>query len=175
MTTLQTDIADSNLHRLANRFETETVVTAPARTAVYQCLVVSASQSRREQLADSACDAGWDTIVCADASSAMNEMRRSVVQMALIDLEGYGSDTPDGFRELCEHAASQNNVLLAVCGHEGEALEEIWARQLGAWLYLPGVEINDDFSALCGQGLEVAAKLAEPHKPANRRSARLAA
>lgn len=49
-------------------------------------------------------------------------------------------------------------MLLAVCGHEGDPQEETWARQLGVWLYLPGVSIDhvDEISVMCEQAQVIA-------------------
>jgi len=135
---------------------------APAETqkAVFQCLVVSSSRDRRDMLARAATDAGWDAIVCADPENARAECRRTFVQMALVDLQGHGSLTPSGFRQFSEELASDGGkLLLAVCGHEGDPHEEIWARQLGAWLYLPGVTDRDEVTPLCRQGLVVARRI----------------
>ncbi|NIL99064.1 MAG: hypothetical protein GTO53_13870, partial [Planctomycetales bacterium] len=51
-------------------------------------------------------------------------------------------------------------VLVALCGNEGNALEEIWARELGVWLYLPGVVDDSDLSSLLEAGQQVAARRA---------------
>jgi hypothetical protein len=36
-----------------------------------------------------------------------------------------------------------------ICGSEDNVDEELWARQLGAWLYLPGVTDGDSLTSLC--------------------------
>jgi hypothetical protein len=38
-------------------------------------------------------------------------------------------------------------------------MEEIWARQLGAWMYLPGVNDHSDVAMLCGEARNAAEKL----------------
>ena len=40
-------------------------------------------------------------------------------------------------------------MLLVICGSEDNVDEELWARQLGAWLYLPGVCDGDSLTSLC--------------------------
>ena len=37
-------------------------------------------------------------------------------------------------------------------------MEEIWARQLGVWLYLPGVVDDSDLSSLFEEGRAVASR-----------------
>ena len=40
----------------------------------------------------------------------------------------------------------------------GSAAEEIWVRQLGIWLYLPGATTISEVTLLCEQALQVATK-----------------
>ena len=126
-----------------------------AKADVCQCLIVSVDQARREMLSRAAADAGWNTVVCADRHNASAAFRRTKCQMALIDLDHEGS-TPEGFRELCQSLSSASKtMLLLVCGHECDPAEEIWARQLGAWVYLPGISLAqaDEISLICEQAI----------------------
>ncbi len=125
-----------------------------AKTASLQCLVLSVSSSRRNMLSDSATEAGWETVVCADASGALAVIRRTSFQLALVDLETSGG-SPFEFRQLCEKLADESpQVLLGICGQESCPEEEIWARQLGCWLYLPCVTNSMEMSLLCEQARE---------------------
>ncbi len=107
----------------------------------------------------SAVEVGWDLIVCRDAERAVAQAARHRVHLALIDLVHSGSGPPPGFRKLSERLATADGPLLVICGHEGDALEEIWARQLGAWLYLPGVTEESDVVLLCDEARAVVEKL----------------
>ena len=131
---------------------------------VFQCLVVSADARRRQMLDRAAMEGGWETIVCADMNRAINEFHRTRFLLVLVDLEGGGHGSPDEFRQLCEQVSSESsNVLMAVCGHDGDAMEEIWARQLGVWLYLPGVTDGDDLSGLCSEACGIAEQFLKSH------------
>jgi ActR/RegA family two-component response regulator len=132
------------------RTEPRRALSAPAVTGSGQCLVVSASQAHREILSRSANRGGWDTIVCADDQNALAAFRRTRFQLAIVDLSYFGS-TPTAFRELSQTLAAQSGLLLIVCGKESDPQEEIWARQLGVWLYLPGVTPDhaDEMTAIC--------------------------
>ena len=48
---------------------------------------------------------------------------------------------------------------LIVCGNEGATEEEIWVRQLGAWMYLPGVTEGSNLSLLCSEARHIAERL----------------
>ncbi|MDG2382837.1 MAG: hypothetical protein P8N76_14305 [Pirellulaceae bacterium] len=130
----------------------EQFAAAQTKTTAAHCLVASTVQAKREFLSDAATQAGWDTVVCADAQNATTAARRAKFQMAWVDLDHHGQ-TSSGFRELCQTLAATPSMLLAVCGHERDPKEEIWARQLGVWLYLPGISIDqvDEISLLCEQ------------------------
>jgi hypothetical protein len=78
--------------------------------------------------------------------------------MSLIDLQRAAAET-GALKKLTEHVVTNQPTLLVVCGNEGNAVEEIWARQLGAWLYLPGVSQACNVQALCEEALPVAERI----------------
>jgi hypothetical protein len=39
----------------------------------------------------------------------------------------------------------------------------VWVRQLGAWLYLPGVVDSNNFALLCGEARHIAERLWKPN------------
>lgn len=136
--------------------------TAKTAAQPSQCLVVSTSQPMRELLSQSANVAGWDTVVCADHQNGLAAYNQTRFQMALIDLTGPATATR-GLRDLCQTLASRPKMLLAVCGSATDPSEEIWARQLGVWLYLPGVALEhaEELAAICEQAQLVAGLSAE--------------
>lgn len=98
-----------------------------------QCLVVSASQTRREMLSDAALDSGWDTVVCGDAESALSEFRRNKFQLAFVDLDGFGAAPAESYRDLCQQLALDgNDLLLVACGHEGTPWKKYGS---GNWVF----------------------------------------
>jgi len=50
-------------------------------------------------------------------------------------------------------------MLLAVCGKSDDANGEVWSRQLGVWMYLPGVDCQSDIALLCAEAKHVLEKL----------------
>ena len=132
-------------------------VKQPSRVRTFECLLASGDEPRREMLLKSVNAAGWETVVCTDPAGAWSALRREMFQMAVVDLQG--EQPVVDFRELCEQLASQRNLLLMVCGNEANATEEIWARQLGAWLYLPGVSAGSDLETLCIEGRNIAQRI----------------
>ena len=141
------------------------------RTSLLHCLIVAEDAERREFLAESAQAAGWEVTVCADASSASVAANRFRQSLAIIDLADLEPGASSSFRTLTEQLTSGPSPLVMICGAEGNALEEIWARQLGVWLYLSGVDPTCDVESLCSEARQVAEKLARSVKPAYARTA----
>jgi DNA-binding NtrC family response regulator len=123
---------------------------------VFQCLIVSADPQRRQMLERAAADSGWKTHACADAPTALAHVNRWLVQLAVVDLE---AQQPAAFRPLVEQLTARSGLLSIVCGNEGDANEEIWVRQRGAWMYLPGVADSSNVGLLCGEAKQIAERL----------------
>lgn len=139
----------------------------PGEYLLFHCLIVSGDPERQEMLSRAAAESGWETILCSDAASAVSEQRRKFVQLAIVDLEG---DSCGEFGELLERFSSANGLLTVVCGTEGDMEEEIWIRQVGAWLYLPGVNESTDVSLLCVEAKHIVERMhAAAHTSAARK------
>jgi DNA-binding NtrC family response regulator len=145
--------------------------TSTTRAALLHCLIVSESAERRAFLAQAAEEAGWKVAAYADASSASVAANRFRHELSIVDLDGLEPGAASGFRTLTEQQSTGSQTLLVVCGTAGNPLEEIWARQLGVWLYLAGVDPSCDVTSLCGEAKQVVEKLAPHGKPAYARTA----
>lgn len=128
-----------------------------------RCLVVAPSVSRLEMLSRAAMKAGWDVIPCASPEEGMRAHQRERYELGIVDLGGLDAEAATEFRRVSEEVSP--NSLLMLCGNEGDALEEIWARQQGAWLYLPGVSEEGDVSMLCGEARKVVDRQLEVDEP----------
>ena len=124
--------------------------TRDTQQSTVRCLVVAPNVQRLEMLTRAAEAAGWGVVACAAASDGREVHQRERYELAIVDLDGLDSEAATELRSLGEDVAS-SSALLILCGNEGDALEEIWARQQGAWLYLPGVSDASDVSSLCDQ------------------------
>ncbi|MEX0676523.1 MAG: hypothetical protein WD063_05575 [Pirellulales bacterium] len=123
---------------------------------VFQCLIVSADPGRRRMLEQAASDGGWKTFMCADTPTALAHIHRWLMQLAVVDLE---AQPPESFRPLVEQLTACSGLLSIVCGNERNVEEEIWVRQRGAWMYLPGVADTSNVSLLCGEARHIAERL----------------
>ena len=131
-------------------------------TGLFQCLVASVDPKRRDALASAASGQGWNPVVCADAQNANAASRRMLLGLALVDLEKPGGGTPSQFRPLTEQLVVWPNLLVVVCGHQEDPTEEIWARRLGAWLYLPGFRHDTEVATVCREAMIVSQRLTMP-------------
>jgi len=90
---------------------------------------------------------------------------RMCTQLAFVDLEG---EQGAGFQSLVRQLADQRQVLLVVCGNEQDGAEEVWARQLGVWFYLPGICELNTIGLLCRDARSIVSerlKATEPDVP----------
>ena len=120
------------------------------------CLVIATHEARRGLLSAAAADTGWSTKTCDTPKSAKALIIRERLQMAVVDLESEDGRSPEELKDLSERLAREKGLLLVLCGNEGNAMEEIWARQLGVWLYLPGVVDDSDLGSLFEEAKRIA-------------------
>jgi DNA-binding NtrC family response regulator len=136
--------AEATVGTLKHR--TASVRAATKGMGALHCLVASAQTARQRLLAQSAKQWGWETTVCSDPTDAQWTVARMCTQLAFVDLEG---EQGAGFQSLVRQLADQRQVLLVVCGNEQDGAEEVWARQLGVWFYLPGICELSTLGLLC--------------------------
>ncbi|HEX5472247.1 MAG TPA: hypothetical protein VFW73_10185 [Lacipirellulaceae bacterium] len=125
------------------------------------CLVVSMSAHRAQLWVRAAHEAYWATIVCTTADDALRQSVRHRVDLALVDLQSASAEQEDRLRKLVQQLASGHRPLLAVCGKPDDTTGEVWSRQLGVWMYLPGVDGHSDIALLCGEAKNILKKLGE--------------
>jgi DNA-binding response OmpR family regulator len=123
------------------------------------CLVVSVSPQRSQLLVRAAHQEHWATIVCRSAEEAARQAVRNRIQLALVDMQSVPVDQEHTFRTFVEQLAARDGPLVAVCGKPNDALGEVWSRQLGVWMYLPGVDSESDLALVCGEARSIVEKL----------------
>ena len=147
------DLQSATMARTDSAVRRRSTADREPRTALQQCLVVSPSKQRVKQFEEAAQNQGWATIVVRDADDAARE--------AVVDLEGVGTPDQQEYRALVEQLATvgADKPLLIVCGPQGDPSGEIWSRQLGVWMYLPGIDDHSDVALLCGEARHVLDKM----------------
>lgn len=114
----------------------QTMVDAPVR----RCLVASASERRRRLLRAAAEEQKWFAVVVSGSQELLRQAFLERVDLVWIDFPDPGGLQADDRRELRDAAETATSVmsgLLVVSGRDVNGDEEIWARSLGAWAYLP--------------------------------------
>jgi hypothetical protein len=112
------------------------VGTRFAPPQLLRCLVVSFSADRRRLIRSAAEAQAWDAIVCRDAGEFLRAVFKRSVPLIVVDLPEAMSGGYGELKEAAQRAHEISNGLLLIAGNAGDSCEEIWARQLGAWVYL---------------------------------------
>lgn len=119
------------------------------RMGLLDCLIVSGNASRRSRFAAAADLAGWSECSAPETPAEIRRVIDGEFQLVIVDIASPIGDRVNDTVELAEEFAARPGTLLVVCGSEDNVDEELWARQLGAWLYLPGVTDGDSLTSLC--------------------------
>jgi hypothetical protein len=139
--------------------EMRTPIRRVAPVALNTCLVVSASARRAQMWVRAAQEEQWTTIVCTTADDAIRQAVRHRIELGLIDLQSVPAESEARFKSMVQQLASRGGLLLAVCGKPDDTLGEVWSRQLGVWMYLPGIDSESDVALLCGEARNILKKL----------------
>jgi hypothetical protein len=136
-------------------------VHCAAPVGLHTCLVVTGSVLRSRLWVRAAQQEHWATIVCRTADEAARQAVRNRIQLALVDIQSAPPGQERAFRQLVEQLTSRDGPLVAVCGNPNDSLGEVWSRQLGVWMYLPGIDGQSDIALLCGEARGIVEKLNE--------------
>jgi hypothetical protein len=139
--------------------DTRAISTRRAPPTTHLCLVVSTSARRAQLWVRAAHEENWATIVCNNADNAIRQSVRQRIELALVDLQSAPPPQERLLRKLVEQLAARKGSLLAVCGKPDDTLGEVWSRQLGVWMYLPGVDGQSDIALLCSEARNILKKL----------------
>ncbi len=131
-------------------------------TGLLHCLVVSGDSDRREAFSLAASQGGWKTVPCSDVPTAEDCFRRMFLQLAVVDLQRSQLVPLEHLENLIENMARSGNTLLVVCGDEGNLEQEIWARQVGVWMFVPGIEDGSELKTLLGEAHCLAQQMGLP-------------
>lgn len=142
------------------RAEREPITRTDTRQGLYQCLVVSPSDDRCDQLLRAAVSGGWSVTARGDPDEAARTAARYRFELGIVDLQRESGLSRKGYCKLAEILVQQTGFLLVLCGNESDVAEEIWAHQIGTWLYLPGVNDDSDLARVCSEARGAVEKLA---------------
>ncbi len=136
---------------LAPRGEAARVTARFAPPQLLRCMVVSLSADRRRLIRAAAEAQAWDAIVCRDAGEFLRTAFKRSVPLIVVDLPDASSSAYGEFKEVVERTKEITSSLMLVVGTGTDQLEEVWARQLGAWAYLCEANSLRGFEFLFGE------------------------
>jgi DNA-binding NtrC family response regulator len=133
---------------------------APAARAgripgLLKCLVVSGDADLRHRLDTMADLAGWSACEAPADAAELRSLIDGDYHLVIADIARPLGERVNDTVEIAEEFASRPNTLVVVCGSGESVDEELWARQLGAWVYLPGVSGGDALMSLFGEAQRV--------------------
>jgi ActR/RegA family two-component response regulator len=149
----------ASLARPATVAQSHPQLVRSTRADLMLCLVVSSDPYRMRLFDRAAEDQGWDTILAAESEEAVQIATRERLQLAIVDLQSATPTTGAGYRRFVEWLSKKQQSLVVVCGNEDDSPGEIWSRQLGVWMYLPGVDDQSDIALVCGEARQVLEKM----------------
>lgn len=134
---------------LASESMTRMLPRSTRRTGMLDCLVVTGDSTRRQLIEASAGQAGWLECVAPRNSDDLCRAIDRDFQLVIVDVASPLGDRVADTLEIAGEMVTRPGTLVVVCGSEDSIDEELWARQLGAWLYLPGVCDGSSLTILC--------------------------
>ena len=114
-----------------------TEVVAPP--GLLRCLILSWNEVRAEGLQRAAERQAWDALVCSNSAVFIKQLFRMKVPLTIVDLPEVSAAEYSKMRMASAKVREVSDALLVVCAASAECDEEIWARELGAWAYMPEV------------------------------------
>lgn len=145
-------ITSSDVRDLAGRATGSRTVRAPG---VRKALVVSGDSSLRSRFEAVSELSGWSSCDTPEAVSDVDVAIDGDYQLVVVDIAHPLGDRVNDSIEVAEEFAGRHGTLLVICGSEDSAEEELWARQLGAWVYLPGVAGGDAIVSLFAEAKQL--------------------
>jgi hypothetical protein len=115
---------------------------------VIQALVVSGDRGLRNRLEAVSELSGWSACDVPADSAELGAAIEGDYQLVVVDIANPVGDRVNDSIEVAEEFAGRPGSLLVICGSEDNVDEELWARQLGVWVYLPGVSSGDALVSL---------------------------
>lgn len=160
----------ASLARTASAVEEHPSRHRATRADLMLCIILSNDHYRTRFFDRAAEEQGWETILAVDVEEAMQIATRERLRLAIVDLQSTTASTDAAYKRFVEWLSRRQQSLVIVCGNEDDPTGEIWSRQLGVWMYLPGIDDQTDIALVCGEARNVSEKL---HSPAGTRSGSL--
>lgn len=127
------------------------------RTSAGRCLLVSGRQDFLSGMNEAASAAGWDCAWCVRPEDSLRQAFLECYVLGIVDLHP-ASHRPL-LKDLMRVLSTTSGGLTIAYDRLGDAEAELWARQNGAWLYVPGAADWKDLSLACQEAKRVLKRL----------------
>jgi hypothetical protein len=131
-----------------------------SQVAVFECLIISADARRRSTLIQAAETGGWTCYGCATFDDARARWQQRATKLVILDLAPLSAVEAAEWRQAYRSLGATADQLSVVCGGSGDQAGERWARESGAWVYLPGLGEDSGLNLVCSAAMSVAQRLA---------------
>ena len=132
------------------------------RTTDLPCLVLTGDPALRRRLSAAAELAGWDAGESPTAAATVRESCRRDYRLVVIDLVSAPGCDRACLEATAAEFAARPDTLLVVCGAVEDRAQEIWARSLGAFAFVPGVAPGDSLISVFRDARLVARRQRSP-------------
>jgi hypothetical protein len=119
-------------------------------------LVGSGDEGLRHRLDTMADLSGWSACEAPADAAELRSVVEGDFHLVIADIARPLGERVNDTVEIAEEFAGRPGTLVVVCGSGDSVDEELWARQLGAWVYLPGVSGGDALMSLFAEARRVA-------------------
>lgn len=151
-------ITSEGVRSLAGQASAPRTVRGPG---LMKCLVLSGDRGFRNRL-DSVTElSGWSACDAPEDAADLQAVVDGDYQLVIADIARPLGDRVNDTVEIAEEFAGRPGTLLVVCGSEESVDEELWARQVGAWVYLPGVSGGDALVSLFAEARRLSERRGE--------------
>lgn len=146
-------ITSDEVRSLAGKPASPRTVRGPG---LMKCLVVSGDAGLRNRLDAVTELSGWSACEAPVDAAELSAAVEGDFQLVIADIAHPLGDRVNDTVEIAEEFAGRPGTLLVICGSEDNVDEELWARQMGAWVYLPGISSGDALVSLFAEARRVA-------------------
>ncbi|MCA9240982.1 MAG: hypothetical protein KDA37_12315 [Planctomycetales bacterium] len=133
--------------------------TRPKSGSQNKCLLVGSDEAFLVGAGDVAAAAGWD---CDPCPRVEESLRRAFLQrygLAIVDVGA--AEHRHTLADLFRVITGSGGGLVLACDRQGDTPSELWSRENGAWLYLPGVSSWEDLTHACHEAIRINQRLRE--------------
>ena len=162
-----TDLNSTSAHTRINLKVEQVARQKLAPPGLLRCLVFSWSERRTRVLRQAAEAEAWDAIACRDCAQFLRNVFEQRVPLTLVDLPEQSAAHFEEMREAATRAKEASKSLLVISVAKGSASDEIWARQLGIWSYLPEMSQQEGWETVFRDARQALARQASSYLESN--------